>query len=169
MDAMSSPSAVFPGTFDPFTLGHLDLVRRARDLFPDLIVAVAQHPTKDEMFSVPERVALIEESLAGMDGVRVATFEGLVVEGCRNLGASVLLRGLRGSGDLEYERPMALSNRAMAPEVETVFLLPSSETAHISSTLVRQIARLGGDTSAFVPGPVLRALQHRFPESKSHD
>ena len=169
MEPMSTPSAVFPGTFDPFTLGHLDLVRRARDLFPDIIVAVAQHPTKDEMFSVPERVALIEESLAGMDGVRVATFDGLVVEGCRSLGASVLLRGLRGTSDLEYERPMALSNRAMAPELETVFLLPSAETAHISSTLVRQIARLGGDASAFVPGPVLRALQHRFSDSQSHD
>ena len=166
---MSSVSAVFPGTFDPFTLGHLDRVRRARDLFPDLIVAVAQHATKDGMFDVTERVALIEESLAGLEGVRVVTFEGLVVDGCRRLGAGVLLRGLRGTGDLEYERPMALSNRAMAPEVETVFLLPSSETAHISGTLVRQIARLGGDVSAFVPGPVLRALRNRFPESPDHD
>ncbi len=169
MARMSLQSAVFPGTFDPFTLGHLDLVRRARGLFAELTVAVAQHPTKDGLFDVHERVALIEESLAGLDSVHVTTFEGLAVDGCRSLGAQVLLRGLRGTIDLEYERPMALSNRAMAPEIETVFLLPASETAHISSTLVRQIARLGGDASTFVPGPVLRALHKRFPESKSHD
>ena len=161
---MGCDHAVFPGTFDPFTLGHLDLVRRALALFPRVTVAVARHSTEGMLFEWPDRLALIEETLAGLEGVAVAPFEGLVVDACRRLGATVIVRGLRGTGDLEYERPMALSNRAMAPGVETLFLLPSSETAHISGSLVRQIARLGGDVSPFVPGPVLRALQARFAD-----
>ncbi len=159
---MACEHAVFPGTFDPFTLGHLDVLRRALALFPRVTVAVAEHPKKDELFSVAERVSLISEVLEGLPGAAVATFDGLVVDGCRALGASALVRGLRGSGDLEYERPMAYSNRAMCDDIETVLLLPSAEVAHVSSTLVRQIARMGGDASTFVPGPVLRALDSRF-------
>ncbi len=166
---MSHRHAVFPGSFDPFTLGHLDLVERATALFETVTVAVAQHPSKSALLPLNDRMGLIESCTAGLEGVRVAPFEGLVVDGCRQLGASVLLRGLRGAADLEYERPMALSNRLLAPGIETVFLLPSSATAHISATLVRQIARMGGDLSSFVPQPVLQALNSPSQNPTSHE
>lgn len=155
--------AVFPGTFDPFTLGHLDLVRRAAHLFDRVTVAVAEHHSKSALFGVEERLSLAEESLVAEDGsslagVHVAVLEGLLVEGCRALGAAAVVRGIRSAADLEYERAMALTNRAIAPEVETVLLMPAPEFGHISSTLVRQVARMGGDVTPFVPAPVVAAL-----------
>ena len=155
--------ALFPGTFDPVTLGHLDVLERALGLFERVTVAVATHPEKRHLFPLEERLALLEEVLAGRPGAHVAALEGLVVDGARRLGAGVIVRGVRGPGDLEYERQMALTNRTLAPEVETVFLLPAATHANVSSTLVRQIARMGGDVAAFVPAPVAAALRQRFP------
>jgi pantetheine-phosphate adenylyltransferase len=153
--------ALFPGTFDPVTLGHLDLARRAAALYERVTVGVARNPGKRELLPLEERVELLREALGDLPGVRVEVLDGLVVEGARRLGAGVVLRGARSAGDFEYEAQMARSNRRLAPEVETVVLASSPEHVHISSTLVRQIAEFGGDTSAFVPPAVARALERR--------
>jgi len=150
--------ALFPGTFDPVTLGHLDVLERALDLFGRVTVAVAQHHSKDQLFDLEQRQTMLLEATEGWAGVQVVTLSGLLVDGCRELGASVIVRGVRSASDLDYERQMALTNRAMAPDVETVFLLTAPEREHISSTLVRQIARMGGDVSGFVPAAVQSAL-----------
>ncbi|MEZ6005228.1 MAG: pantetheine-phosphate adenylyltransferase [Planctomycetota bacterium] len=154
-----SPLAVFPGTFDPFTSGHLDLCERGLRLFPRLVVGVAQHHSKGHLFSPEQRVELIRACTAHLPGLEVRLMSGLLVEGCRELGARAILRGVRTAADLDYERQMGLTNRAMLPEVETVLLLSAPEHAHISSTLVRQIAQMGGDVAPFVPAPVLELLQ----------
>lgn len=153
--------ALFPGTFDPVTLGHLDLVRRASAAFDHVTVAVASHPTKRGLLGAKERLALLEEVLAELENVSVARLEGLVVDGCRAHGAHFILRGIRNAADVDYELQMARSNRALAPEIETVLFASSPEHAHISSTLVRQIAEMGGDLSSFVPPAVARALRRR--------
>ena len=161
---MSSPQehrAVFPGTFDPVTLGHLDLIERAAALFDHLTVAVAAHHDKRHVLGVEERLALLEEATADLPNVSVAALDGLLVDGARSMGATAVVRGIRSAADLEYERQLALTNRAMAPDLETVLLLSSPEHAHVSSTLVRQIARLGGDLTPFVPPSVARALAGR--------
>lgn len=162
-EAGCASHALFPGTFDPVTLGHLDVFERAWRLFGRVTVAVATHPDKRHLFGLRERLALLEEVVGGRPGVAVVALEGLVVDGCRKLGADVIVRGVRGPADLDYERQMALTNRTMAPEVETVFLLPAAVHANVSSTLVRQIARMGGDVSAFVPAAVAAALRQHFP------
>jgi pantetheine-phosphate adenylyltransferase len=157
-----SPHALFPGTFDPITLGHLDVLARALRMFSRVTIAVADHPDKRQAFSLEERLGLIEEVTRGMVGLQVVALEGLVVHGCVDLGCDVIVRGVRSASDLEYERQMALTNRAMLPNVETVFLLPSPEHQSISSSLVRQIAEMGGDVSSFVPPAVHAALSKRF-------
>ncbi len=154
--------ALFPGTFDPVTLGHIDILERARRLFPRITVAVATHPEKQHMFTLEERLELLGRVTRGQDGVTITALPGLVVRGCKELGADVIVRGLRSERDLEYERQMALTNRVLLPEVETLFLLPGAEHASISSTLVRQIARMGGDCSPFVPPAVAALLKERF-------
>lgn len=164
---LSPRHALFPGTFDPFTLGHLDLVRRALRLFDRVTVAVAEHHSKHALFDVAARLELARASLLGadgapLDGAEVTSLGGLLVEGCRRLGAGAVVRGVRSAADLEYERAMALTNRALEPGVETVLLLPDPRYGHVSSTLVRQIARMGGDVSPFVPCPVVEALRGRF-------
>ena len=154
--------ALFPGTFDPVTLGHLDVLNRARSLFGRTTMAVASHHDKRQLFSLEERMELLEEVARDMPDVQVVALHGLLVEGCVELGVDVVVRGLRTAGDLDYERQMAHANRALLPTVETTFLLPAAELAHISSTLVRQIARMGGDCSSFVPPAVNAALKHHF-------
>lgn len=154
--------ALFPGTFDPVTLGHLDVLSRALRMFGRVTVAVADHPDKQQAFSLEERLGLIEEVTRDLAGVQVVALEGLVVHGCVDLGCDVIVRGVRSATDLEYERQMALTNRAMLPGVETVFLLPSPEHQSISSSLVRQIAGMGGDVSSFVHPAVHSALVKRF-------
>lgn len=154
--------AVFPGSFDPVTNGHLDLVRRGSRLFEALVVLVAVNPRKSPLLSAAERVALLEETTRDLENVEVASHEGLVVDYVREIGFDVILRGIRTTSDFVSEHQMAQTNRALAPEIETVCLVPSAEWAFLSSTLIREVVAAGGDASAFVPPPVARALEtHR--------
>ena len=155
--------ALFPGTFDPFTVGHLDLVRRAQALFGRLTIGIALHHDKQHMFSDEERVALARESTAEIPGVDVRTIEGLLVHACEEIGAGVIVRGVRSGTDFDYEVQMARTNRAMLARIDTVLLVPDPSTAHVSSSLVRQSAGMGGDVSRFVPPCVERELRRRFP------
>lgn len=153
--------AVVPGSFDPVTLGHLDVIARAARLFDRLHVVVTHNPAKQALFTAEQRIGLIEESLAdaGVEGVRVdAWSEGLLVDYCRRVGAEALVKGLRSATDAAYETPMALVNRDLAG-VETLFLVAQPATSHVSSSLVRQVASLGGDVAPYVPAAVARALQ----------
>jgi pantetheine-phosphate adenylyltransferase len=153
--------ALFPGTFDPPTLGHLDIIRRAARLFGRVTVAVAQNPAKKELLEVERRLELLRTVTAGIPGVAVARLDGLVVDGARELGADVIVRGVRSSLDFDYEAQMARCNRAMEPGVETVVLAADPEHIHVSSTLARQVADLGGKIELFVPPEVARALARK--------
>lgn len=154
--------AIYAGTFDPMTLGHLDVVERAAKIFTELTVAVAAVTGKRTLFSQDERVDLVRKSLAGLSGVTVTKFDGLLVEYARAQGVRVLIRGLRAFSDFEYEFQMALTNRRLAPDIETLFLMPKQETSFLSSTNVKQVASLGGDVSEFVPAVVAEALKNMF-------
>ncbi len=156
-----NPSAMYAGTFDPITLGHVDLISRAAGIFPRLILAVARHPPKRTLFDVDERVAIAREALAHLPNVEVEPFDGLLVEHARRRGVRVLVRGLRAFSDFEFEFQMALTNRKLAPDIETLFLMPSEEFSYVSSSTVRQIAELGGDAQSFVPPAAWAALQRR--------
>jgi pantetheine-phosphate adenylyltransferase len=149
-------TVVYPGTFDPFTRGHEDVVRRATRVFDRIIVGVADSESKRPMFTADERIAMAREVLAGYSGVEVAGFSGLLMEFVHFAGAAVVLRGLRAVSDFEYEFQMAGMNRNLYPEVETLFLTPSEQYLFMSSTIVREIARFGGDVSKFVH-PVVEA------------
>ena len=153
--------ALFPGSFDPVTLGHLDLVRRSQALFGRVSVAVAHNADKPGLFSSGERVSLFRGAVAGIPNVEVLAIEGLVVHAAQRLHCDVIVRGVRSGTDFDYEISMARTNRALLPGVDTVLLAPPPEYAHISASLVRQIARMGGDVSSFVPPNVLRALEER--------
>ena len=156
----SAPShALFPGTFDPVTLGHLDLIRRAARLFDRVTVAVAQHPSKRELLPHAQRLELLREVTADLPGCSVERLEGLVVDGARALGCNVIVRGARSATDFDYEAQLGRTNAALAPEIETVLLASSPRTVHVSSTLARQIAIMGGALDALVPEPVARALR----------
>ena len=154
--------AVYPGTFDPVTNGHLDLVDRGRRHFDGLIVGILRNEDKEPMFSVEERVALLEDATSGWDNVRVDSFDGLLVDYCKRAGASVILRGMRALSDFEYELQMALMNRRLEPAVETVFLTPTEAYSYVSSRLVREVARLGGEVEGLVPKTVAEALARRL-------
>lgn len=158
--------ALFPGSFDPVTSGHEDIVRRALAIADWVVVAVSHAPTqsKQPMFSVDERVRMIRETFADEPRVEAAEFQGLLVDYARRIGARVVVRGVRTVADWEYELQMATMNRALAPDVETVFLPPAPEHSFVSGTLVRQVAALGGDVSRFVPAAVLRRLAPSEPE-----
>lgn len=150
---------VYPGTFDPITNGHKDLIERAAKMFDEVIVAVAASEKKSPLFSVAERVQLVEESIAHLDNVTVVGFSSLLAHFCRDQNANILLRGLRAVSDFEYEFQLANMNRQLAPELETVFLTPAEHLSFISSSLVREIALLNGDVRNFVPGHVVEALE----------
>ncbi len=158
---MKDVVALYPGTFDPFTRGHEDIVRRAALLFEEVVVAVAASPGKGPIFSLDERVAIAQEVLSPFPNVRVTGFSGLLMDFVRTQRARVVLRGLRAVSDFEYEFQMAGMNRKLYPDVETVFLTPAEEYMFISATMVREIARLGGDVSKFVQASVLAQLQHK--------
>ena len=160
--SVATRTAVYPGTFDPITNGHIDLVERAAPLFERLVVGVAASPTKGPALPLELRVQLAREALAPYPNVEVRGFDSLLAHFVSDLGAGVLLRGLRAVSDFEYEFQMASMNRHLIPQVETLFLTPAEEFGFISSSLVREISRLGGDVSGFVPAAVADALEvHR--------
>ena len=152
---------VYPGTFDPITNGHIDLVHRASKLFEHVIVAVAINPTKTPAFNLAERVVLAKKTLADLPNVEVCGFDGLLVDIAREKQAQVIIRGLRAVSDFEHEFQLAGMNRHMEPNVETMFLTPAEQFSYISSSLVREVAALGGDVSAFVAPCVAQALANR--------
>jgi pantetheine-phosphate adenylyltransferase len=156
------PTAVYPGTFDPITNGHTDLVRRAARLFDRIVVGVAANPSKAPCFTLEQRVELARTALADLKNVKVCGFAGLLVEFARAEQACVVLRGLRAVSDFEFEFQMASMNRRLNPHIESLFLTPAEEYAFLSSGLVREIASLGGDVSAFVDPAVEAALRRRF-------
>lgn len=155
-------TAIYPGSFDPPTRGHEDLIRRGLLLADRLIVAVAENPLKEPLFSVDERLELLRTILAGEPRITVAAFEGLLAEFARAEGAQMVIRGLRAGGDFEYEFQMALMNRQLNPGLETVFLAPAFDLTFLSSSLVREVARYGGDLGSLVHPAVSRALARRF-------
>lgn len=159
MSTVRNRIAVYPGTFDPITNGHVDLVDRAAPLFEKLIVGVAESPAKGPALALDLRVQLAREALARFDNVEVRGFNSLLAHFVSEVGGRVLLRGLRAVSDFEYEFQLASMNRHLIPEVETLFLTPAEQYGFISSSLVREISRLGGDVSAFVPAAVADALQ----------
>src|SRR5438093_10882388 len=150
--------AIYPGSFDPVTNGHLDVVERARKLFDGVIVAVAQHDEKQPLFSLQERLDLLQQTVGKIDNVRIAQFDGLLVEFAIEQEANAVIRGLRAVSDFEFEFQMALMNRKLKDSVETILLIPKEEYTYFSSRLVKEIARLGGDVWKFVPGMVAGAL-----------
>lgn len=158
-------TAVYPGSFDPVTNGHLDVIRRAAALFERLIVAVGANPSKDPFFSVEERLEHLQQTCGGIPNVEVASFSGLLTEAVDVFGAVAVVRGLRAVSDFEVEFQMALMNRELSPRCETVFLMPSPQHSYVSSTMIREIARLGGSVSAFVPAPIAEELERRIRQS----
>ncbi len=153
--------AIYPGTFDPITLGHVDVVRRGLQVFDRIVVAVAERAEKGPTFSHAERIAMAQETFAEEPRVEVQGFSGLLVEFARKLGAVAILRGLRAASDFEYEFQMATMNRRLAPELETFFVAAAEEFTFVSSSLIREIAAMGGDVGPFVPEAVARRLRAR--------
>lgn len=153
---------LYAGTFDPVTNGHMDILRRSLIIFARVIVAVAEATPKDPLFTLEERVGLVREAARGLDSVEVMPFSGLLVDFAREMGAAAVIRGLRAISDFEYEFQMALMNRRLNKELETVFLMPSEEYTYLNSSIVREIASTGGDVSSFVPGVVNDALRRKY-------
>lgn len=158
----TTPSAIYPGTFDPITLGHLDVIERASRIFEKLIIAVAVNAQKEPLFPLDERIELIRDVLPPGASIEVDSFDGLLVDYARAKETHVLIRGLRAFSDFEFEFQMALTNRKMAPDVETLFLMPKEDYSYISSSMVREIAELGGYTENFVPPLVHEALKKKI-------
>jgi pantetheine-phosphate adenylyltransferase len=158
--------AIYPGTFDPVTYGHIDLIKRAQEIFPEVIVAVAHNPHKKPLFSVGERVAMLKGATKDLKGIDVLEFDGLVVEYARKRKAKVLIRGLRMLSDFEYEFQMALTNRKLSPDVETIFLMPHESYSYLSSKLLKEAASLGADLSSFVPDFVEKALKEKLAQER---
>jgi pantetheine-phosphate adenylyltransferase len=160
-----SAKALYPGTFDPPTNGHVDLIQRGSKLFEHLTVAILINPVKNPLFTVEERVEMLKEATASLPNVSIATFDGLMVEFARKQGASAVLRGIRAISDYEYEFQMALMNRRLAPEIETVFLQPAGRYSFISSRMLKEVFSFGGDVTGLVPPNVLKRLRGRIAKS----
>ena len=160
-----SVRALYPGTFDPPTNGHIDLIQRGSKLFEHLTVAVLRNPIKNPLFTVEERVEMLTESTAALGNVSVATFDGLMVDFARQLGATAVLRGIRAISDYEHEFQMALMNRRLAPEIETVFLQPAGRYSFVSSRRLKEVFSFGGDVAGLVPPNVLKRLRNRIVTS----
>ena len=159
--------ALFPGSFDPLTLGHLDIIKRGSALFDQLAVAVMTNTSKHPLFTIQERVAQVKEAVSGLDNVAVITADGLTVDLMNKFGADYLLRGLRNTSDFEYERDIAAMNVHLDPQAETVFLLAQPQYQHLSSSLLKEVATDGGDISAFLPENVNKALTERLAHQKT--
>jgi pantetheine-phosphate adenylyltransferase len=161
LNAVHTVTAIYPGSFDPVTNGHLDLVTRGAKLFDRLVVAVLRNSAKNPLFSVAERVEMLREGTAHLGNVEVATFEGLLVDFARERGAQAVLRGIRAISDYEYELQMAHMNRRLHPEVETIFLMPDAQYSYVSSRLVKEVFRVGGSVEGLVPQLVIERLRSR--------
>ena len=153
---------LYPGTFDPVTNGHIDIIKRARELFDGVVVTVAINPGKTPLFTVEERVHMLKESLKDFDNVVVDSFDGLVVDHAHEVGAVGILRGLRAVSDFEYEFQMALMNRKLAGDIATVFLMPHEKYTYLNSSIIRNLSSLNSDVSEFVPAIVIEALKKKF-------
>ena len=163
---MKTSIAIYPGSFDPVTNGHLDLIERGEKMFDSVIVAVLKNAEKEPLFSVPERIEMLRESTKQWPSVEIDIFQGLLVDYARKKGAGVILRGIRAISDYEYELQMALMNRKLEPRLETVFMLPGESYSYLSSKLVREIARLGGALTGLVPPAVETRLLEKLAEQK---
>ena len=161
--------AIYPGTFDPLTNGHLDLIARGSKIFDHLVVAILNNSEKQPLFSVQERVEMIQETTREFDNVSVSQFDGLLVDFARLQHAQALLRGIRAISDYEYELQMALMNRRLAPELETVFLMPAEQYSYVSSRLIRGVFRLGGSVEGLVPPTVIERLQARASRDRGEE
>ncbi|MFA5090923.1 MAG: pantetheine-phosphate adenylyltransferase [Candidatus Omnitrophota bacterium] len=159
--------AIYPGTFDPVTFGHIDLIKRAQEVFSEVIVAVAHNPHKNPIFNVKERVGMLKKAVTGLPGVEVDDFDGLVIDYARRHKAKVLIRGLRMISDFEYEFQMALTNRKLAPDIETIFLMPQESYSYLSSKLLKEAVSLGADASHFVPDFVEKALKEKLRQGRT--
>ena len=155
-------SAMYPGSFDPVTFGHLDIIRRAASMWDHLYVAVLNNTSKTPLFTVEERVEMIRDSLKDLTNVTVCSFTGLTIDFAKELGAHVIVRGLRAVTDFEYELQMAQTNRKMAPDIDTVFLCTSLEYAYLSSSITKEVASFDGDISAFVPEEVAKKIKEKI-------
>ncbi len=160
--------AIYPGSFDPVTYGHIDLIKRAQKIFETVIVAVAHNTQKKSLFSVKERTDLLKKVTAGMDGIIVEDFDGLVVDYARKHNIGVIIRGMRMVSDFEYEFQMALTNRKLSRDVETIFLMPSEQYSYISSRLLKEAAFLGADLSSFLPPEVQKSLKEKLRSAKEY-
>lgn len=158
--------ALYPGSFDPLTRGHVTIVQRGRRIFDEVVVAVARNVSKKSLFTIDERVEMARDVFAHDSGIRVETFDGLLVDYARSIGATALLRGLRAVADFEYENQMASMNHMLAPDIETVFLMADANTFFVSSRLVKEVASLGGDVSTVVPAAVHDRLIARLAKQK---
>lgn len=163
---MPEKNAIYPGSFDPITNGHVDIIERGLKIFDRVVVAVLKNPKKHPLFTTKERVKMIQEIFASRPEVEVRAFDGLLVEFARDQGTTVVIRGLRALSDFEYEFQMALMNRSLAPDIETFFMMPSVDYTFLSSSVVQEVAGLGGSVEGLVPGPVVRKLRDRFRRSK---
>ncbi|MEE9369605.1 MAG: pantetheine-phosphate adenylyltransferase [Pontiella sp.] len=158
-------AAMCAGTFDPITLGHLDVIERASRIFPRVVIGVANNPGKNPLFSLEERIDLVQQSTAHLKGIEVDCFDGLLVDFAESKNIHVIIRGLRAFSDFEYEFQMALTNRKLKPQIETLFLMPKQDYSYVSSSNVREVSRLGGDISQFVPSSVQQALEARYNQT----
>ena len=154
--------AIYPGTFDPVTYGHIDIIKRAREIFDSIVVTVAINTGKTPLFTTKERVDMLKESLKEFDNVSIDSFDGLVVDHAKNVGAASIIRGLRAVSDFEYEFQMALMNRKLAGNISTVFLMPHEKYTYLNSSIVRNLASFKSDVSDFVPPIVQKALEKKF-------
>jgi pantetheine-phosphate adenylyltransferase len=159
--------AVYPGTFDPITNGHLDIVRRASAIFDRIIVAISENPRKNPLFTLDERRRLVEDAVRGIENVSVEVFTGLLVHYAKRRQATAIIRGLRAVSDFDYEFQMALLNRKLMPDLETVYLMPSEEYSYVNSTIVKEVAHLGGKLDCFLPTGVAKALEEKIRSIKS--
>ncbi len=161
---MGVTRAIYPGSFDPVTFGHIDIIHRARQLFDSLIVAVAENEAKPPLFNADERIAMIEEAVERAPGITIKKLDGLLVDFARTEDAFVVIRGLRAVSDFEFEFQMALMNRRLEPRLETIFLTPKEDYTFLSSRIVKEVGRLGGDVTPFVPASVALRLKEKFSD-----